>query len=226
MVYDLEFERAFPPDDLVGHFVISLAAAHNDLSFTNRILYPPANPDRSGLSEAENIALLRQLLAQLWEVHLLVKTASEIPEVDEFIERLGREYPGDKLDGSHLVAVLRGDGGASVPRFRNVLRIARNATNHYLKPGDTDLITALESLRGQKAILRTGERMPDVRAEFADEVVWRAGVHVDDVDALAELFAATADSVVAVVHLAQAAMDIWLGERGMHPVSDGDDPPS
>lgn len=41
---------AFRADDTVGHFVIALAAAMNDLLLQNTLILPPDNPNRADLT--------------------------------------------------------------------------------------------------------------------------------------------------------------------------------
>ncbi len=104
----------FPSDDLVGQFVVSLAAAHNDLVHVNTAMFPPDDPGGSGVTPALRATLLRQVLARVWETHLLVQEASEHDVVDEFLSSLPSRYPGDKLDGAELLAMLRGHEGGTV----------------------------------------------------------------------------------------------------------------
>jgi hypothetical protein len=47
-IYEVSFADAFSPDDLLGHFVIGLGAAQNDLLLTNRFQFQTARPRRNG----------------------------------------------------------------------------------------------------------------------------------------------------------------------------------
>lgn len=208
------FADAFPPDDPVGHFVISLSVAHNDLALTNQLLYPPASPHKSGLNPGDNAALLRRAISQLWEVHLLVKEGDQDPDVSTFIERLADAYPWTDPDGPALVAALRGQTGGTAPRLRQTLADIRNLSNHYEKPGSQAFKLALESLAGEAAIVSGREHgMETVRAEFAEEVMVRLAFNQTEAE-LAEFFSAISESVVAVIHLAQTAITVWFSEHG------------
>ena len=174
---DFDIAEVFPVDDPVGHFVLSIAAAHNDLLTTHIATFPPEEPDDPRVTSAIRVTLLRQVFAQIWETHLLVQKASELAEVDAFLTRVAADYPGE-LDGDELVSILRGRGWRDTTRVRQVLRTARSTTDHYPKPGTAHIVTALESAAGSNAVgcLTLGERMHTVRAEFADEVLMHAAI--------------------------------------------------
>lgn len=217
------FSAVFPPDNPVGQFVIGLAAAMNDLLLTNRILFAQ-DSEPEEYHAAERLALLRLAVAQLWETHLLIAAADKTPQVAAFIDRLGDEYPGDRLSGQDLLAALRGRTGAVAPETRNILRVARNLTNHYPKPGDVELTQVLRDLAKERETgeLTYGERMPTLRALFADDVVLRLafpGGLIQDRPRLGALFSALSDSVVAVIHLAQVAIDLWVNEQGADAIT-------
>jgi hypothetical protein len=206
---------AFPPDDRVGHFVIGLAAAMTDLLLLNGLLFPPDNPDRDDFTAAERSVLTRMLLGVIFEVHLFVAKASKVPEVEQFLEELALAYPGDKVfSGTQLVAFLKGDGGATAPRLRNVLRVARNATFHYPEVGQETLAKALRDFGDDKeGEFAYGDRMPSIQAAFAEEVMLNvaySGLDPRDESTIGPLFSALVQSVVAVIHLAQLGVTLWL----------------
>lgn len=216
--FEFDIADAFLPEDPVGHFVISFAAASNDLLMTSKRLFPPEHPEENGLSPAEEMALLRLALGQIWETHLLVKAGLKDPTVTAFIERLGEEYTGEKLDGLTLLDLLKGENGGTAPKHRHVIEVARSYTFHYPKPGDPRLVDALKTLdaQGKDGVIRHTELMPSIRFEFADEVMLRVTMEpvLDDEKALRELLADTRDTLLAILHLAQTAVDVWLSESG------------
>jgi hypothetical protein len=167
------FADVFRAEDPVGHFVIALGAAMNDLLLINSLLFPSHDPN-GDFTQSERISLSRMLLATVWEVHLLVANDTEWPEVVEFLDRVADRYPTDReYSGQELVASLRGESGATAPALRNVLRVARNSTFHYPKAGDEALIKVLSEL----AIAETdgeitcGDKLPSLRAAFAEQVM-------------------------------------------------------
>lgn len=214
----LEFElgQAFPPDDPVGHFVIAFSAAHNDINDTITAMFPPENPDDPAVTPAIRASLLRRALAEIWETHLLVVESVKIPAVSDFVDEISQLYPGD-LDARELVAILRGTSGAASAPYRNVLRIARNATNHYPKPGTTDFRKALQQAidLGEPGIIVSGQGMQSVRAEYADDVLVQMALGDMSEDALRHLSEAVGQTTVAIIHLAQTAMSVWLTKQGI-----------
>jgi hypothetical protein len=57
--------------------------------------------------------------------------------------------------------------------------------------------------------------MPSLRATFADDVLLRLAITdevADDENRVRRLLSDLSDSVVAIVHLAQVAIDTWLAE--------------
>ncbi len=224
------FAIAFPPEDAVGHFVLGLAAAMNDLNLLNSLLWPPEDVDRDDFTEPERGALIRMLLAVVWEAHLLVASASKLPAVSEFLDAVAHAYPsGKRFSGQELVGFLSGAAGATAPAVRNVLRAARNATFHYPRVTNKALSAALRDFDGAEGQLVRGEHMPSVRATFADEVLLHLalrGVEPPGEEGIAGLFSALGATVVAIIHLAQVATDLWLDQRGDVTVEAIDETPA
>ena len=211
------FANVFPPEDAVGHFVIAFAAVANDLNLFNSLLFPLHDPDDSDFTTAERSVFNRILLGIVWEAHLLVAEDAKTPEVEAFLDRLASAYPaGQKYSGNELVEFLRGEAGATAPTLRNVLRVARNATFHYPKAGDGPLVEVLKVFADEEieGVLTYGSRMPSVRAEFADEVMMALAMRglAEPDDSASVLYSALGDTVVAIVHLAQVAMDVRFGD--------------
>src|SRR3954471_23017564 len=93
-----DLATVFPPTDEVGHFVISLAAAQNDLTSTLALLFPPDNPDDPRVTPAIRASPVRTLLAQIWETQDLVRVASKKPTIKKFMQEMGDNYPRTNLD--------------------------------------------------------------------------------------------------------------------------------
>lgn len=215
----------FAPDDRVGQFVIGLATAMDDLQLFNSLLFPPDDPERDDFTVSERSALMRRLLGTIWEIHLFVQDAAGSPEVAIFLEEMRKAYPdGQTYSGEDLLALLLGNAGATRPELRNVMRVARNSTFHYEKVGSDAFHDVLVELADQTGDLTGGEKMPSIRNAFAEDVMLNlafrdlnegGAVTFDDI---IELLAPT---VIAIVHMAQIAVDVWLGGQGgirMEPI--------
>jgi hypothetical protein len=194
----------------------------NDLTLTDKLLFPDDGSDHDRLP-GERIALLRLTVAQVWETHLLVAEAIKDPACTAFLQQVADAYPDDReYSGPDLLAALAGSGGATAPTLRNALRVARNATLHYPKPGDAQLRAVLQEMTDSEGEgeISHGALMPTFRATFADDVILRLAF-ADDEDLLHVLFAALSDSVIAVIHLAQIAIDLWLTRPAGDPLPSG-----
>lgn len=208
-----EIGDVFKPDDRVGHLVLGLGAAMNDLLLQNTLLMPPDDPYREDLTEPERLAVLRTILGLIWEVHLLIQAADQHDDVRHFLDEVAASYPsGRQHTGAELLAFLRGEGAVTAPAWRNLLRLGRNSTFHYPKPGSTDMVNALAQVSDRTSRFVWGERMPSMRAEFADDVLLFGLILPDHADQtlVSDLFADAAQTIVAIVHLAQIAIDNFL----------------
>jgi hypothetical protein len=205
--------NVFTPASKVGHLVVGLGAAMNDLLLQNTLLMPPDNPHRDDLTEPERLAVLRTILGLIWEVHLLIQAAEQDDAARTFLDEVAAKYPdGKQYTGDQLLAFLRGEAAATAPHWRNLLRIGRNSTFHYPKPGSDEMNNALARVADRETRFVWGDRMPSLRAEFADEVLLFGLLLPADADEqlLRDLFADAASTIVAIVHLAQIAIDEYL----------------
>jgi hypothetical protein len=103
--------------------------------------------------------------------------------------------------------------------MREVLRVARNATLHYPKPGEPELARVLQGFADDEVTgeFIVGQTMPTLRAAFADEVILRLAlreVSSFDEQGIGGLFKPTADTELAIIHVALVAMDVWITEQG------------
>jgi hypothetical protein len=190
-------------------FLISFTASLNDLLFVNRLLVPdPKGPKllRRGLSASENSYLLRLVASHVWETLLLVEKGGGQPPVREFLENLRPPAPD-------LYHMLRKQAADTEDPIRETLRTVRNKTLHYPLPQDSALKQAVQERVDEDTFLEHGERMPSIRGLFADEVmtgIWTLGAD-DREDLLAEIFTRIKDLVIPCIHLAQYALDDFLG---------------
>jgi hypothetical protein len=206
----------FPSNNPVGKFVLGLASSSNELMLLITLLFPPDDPDRDDFTSSERSVLHRWLLAAIWEMHLFVQDAIKDPLIAEFLEKVESEYPtGQTYSGAELVSVLKGEEGATRPALRNVMRAARLATFHLPKITAPEVTAALELMADQEGEFTIGTRMPSLRFTFAEDVM--LNVALGDLDSagvtLDEVLASLGPTVIAVVHLAQVAIDQWLGGR-------------
>lgn len=219
--------EALPHDDPVAHFIVSLGSAMNDLILINTLLVPPFDPEHSDFTAAERLSLFRLVVSELWEVGELVRTADKIERVRTFIDQLASDYDnamsarGSVIDGETLVGRLRGSEGLLRKALRDRVRKGRLGTYHYLAPNDKKLVVALRDAREKETRYAFGERMGSIRAEFADDVMLEM-FSFDGTEQIEELLAEAADLTVAVIHLAQVAIDRYLAEAGcvVTPIAD------
>ena len=207
---DAEFNVVFPATDPVGHFVVSLAVASNDLVQVRALLEVS-----SGYAQ---IANLRQILTHLREVHVLVEAAIGAQPVASFVGRVASACTDGSLIGSTLVGLLTGEVGVGEPRFRNVLRMAREWSTHYPKPNDPALVDTLRTLAAQTAAMPSagGSTEPSDRFAFADEVMARLAFPFPETVAeerLTQLLGSAADIASAVIHFGRTAVATWSSER-------------
>jgi hypothetical protein len=216
----------FPPDERVGQFVIGLAAAMDDLQLLHSLLFPPDDPNRDDFTASERSALMRRLLGTIWEAHLFVEGASRYADVAAFLDEVKDSYPdGQTYSGDELLTLLRGGAGATRPELRNIMRVARNATFHYQQVGSDEFRDVLTALADETGEFSGGEKMPSIRMNFAEDVMLNLALRDLDQEGIdfEEIAKSLAPTVIAVVHLAQVAADLWLGARGglrFEPVED------
>ncbi len=217
---EISFAEVFPPSDHLGHFVIALSAAMNDLLLSNKLMVGELE-DR--FTAAERIAMLRTVVGQIWETVELVRAADKTAEIKTFLDGLAVASPNPDAVTAQL-ALLRGEIGAWKGSIRSVLRTTRNNSWHYPKPGDVGLQAALEAFGkdDDKGLLRFGPLMPSIRAEFADAVLldlaFAQPLRVRPIppETLSQLFRDLSEGVVAIIHLAQ-----WIGVQYLNERPDG-----
>lgn len=204
----LAFRDLLPAGDPEAEFVASLAIASNDLRLTHKLLFLCWGDD---FSAGERLALMRDALLHVWETHLLVVDSTrQHPAVDAFVTQLADKYPGEILSGEDLVRTLRGEAGATAPKLRNVLRLARLTVAHYPKPGDERLTEVLEALAAEDmaADVEFDDTMASVRSTFADEISHRLALGDLDEEGWRELLADLSSTVLAIIHLADTAVGL------------------
>lgn len=217
---EISFAKVFPPTDLLGHFVIALSAAMNDLLLSNKLL---AGELEDRFTPAERIAILRMVVGQIWETVELVRAADKVDQIKKFLDGLATAS-NDPTAVTVQLALLRGQTGSWRGPIRNVLRTTRNKTWHYPKPGDEGLGAALTAFAEaeDKGLLRFGPKMPSIRAEFADDILldlaFAQPLKVRPVPkaTLSQLFKDLSEGVVAIIHLAQ-----WIGVRYLNERPEG-----
>ena len=216
--YIFRIGDVFPAEDPVARFLVSLSTGLNDLLFVNRLLVPDPHWGllRREATPEENIFLLRQGLSAVWELLLLFRESSKPVTIRG--EEVGPSAVATFLvalppPARQFVDLLRGfDDPES--KFRRTAAQVRNHTWHYPPPGSKELRRALKARASDLGVLELGEKMPSIRANFADLVALEHLTRFigDDCEALAELFRALADATTAFVHLAQYALDAWLAK--------------
>jgi hypothetical protein len=194
------FGDAFPPDDQLSEWLVTLALAMNDLSLVHdRLEVDQDKPERAFYWN-------RVALSHFTEAALFLYDTREIPEVKDFVGSLDEEARR-KYDECLTVFSER----------RARLFDTRNkATFHYpaLRPNapqaERPVRDALEELRGERGIIRSA-RIRDARALFADDVVATIfSRQVGGVDAVKGFEARVAEGTTAYIRFANLALDEYL----------------
>lgn len=210
-----DFSRAFPADNSVAKFVLSIAAAMNDLLLSHRLIDGPAG---SELLPGERMALFRQIVGQIWEASVLVRAADKDRHISTFLDGLPVGHPDPDRFGVDLAA-LRGKRGPYGGPILSVLKATRDWTWHYPKPDDARLSDALTSLARESSTgaLEFGATTDSIRATFADEVLFRitlvhGGVATDE-PTFQEFANDIMTGALAVIDVAQTAAAAWFRDR-------------
>lgn len=157
------------------------------------------------LTPGENAYLLRSSASHVWELLQLLAAAEKIEAVKDFLAALPKPAQ-DHLDT--LRALLAGTGPAEL---RETLVLTRNKSWHYPLPSDKELRRALRELSPYRGVLEAGEKMPSIRAIFADDVMVQfATKFARDREELGRVLSGLADLTIAFVHLTQYALDWHL----------------
>ncbi len=172
---EFSFSEALPAESEVAQFVVSLAAAANDLILIHKLWFTvneaDLHPSRE-LDEGESLYMLRQSLSIVWEAHLLLEAAYNRPDTARFLGSLSAEAAQARTNLEQAIEAL-----SSGP-YRGVVQQARNITWHFPKPGGPakgkSLAPALEALAEDKAIgsiVQSGPSDGQIRFLFADLVL-------------------------------------------------------
>ena len=127
----------------------------------------------------------------------------------------GGPTPGPYLSGPDLVEALRGVTGATAPRLRQLLHIARNSASHYEKPHSPELAVALRSLgsTGQTVEVTIGPTMAQVRATFADVVATELAFGSLNEHEYLSLLGDLTTTILAIIHLADTASALRFADQ-------------
>src|SRR5262249_36747624 len=150
----------------------------------------------------EYVYLLRLVAGHVWETLLLVQKASERESIRAFLDGLPDE--ARDLHARLLNAAADRHGEA----FKT-LALVRNKSWHYPEPTDKELRRAVTEHADDVGYLEAGAKMPTIRAVFADEILVSMWTRYsgDDLDALGAIYEHLGELIVAIVHLAQYALE-------------------
>jgi len=205
--YTFRIGDVFPPGDEIAMFMVSLTAALNDLLYANWLLVPEEkNALRREPTPEEHVYLIRLVAGHVWETLLLFRNVSELPVIKAFLD--GLIEPARPLYAQIMAAATDKNNET----FKTLAHV-RNKSWHYPRPDGRELHRAVAAVAADEGALEMGETMPTIRGRFADDVFVKMLTRFsgDDREALGLIFSQLAQIVVAIIHLAQYALDDYLG---------------
>jgi hypothetical protein len=192
----------FPADQPLSRFLVSMAAAANDIGYAMRQAAAANGAD----DEALLMHWVRHVMGHFFEAaHALAQWRNCSSEVRAFLKAM----PADGQAELKTVAATLTSVGAKA------IEHARNHTFHYPDPSpryesDAELIRALGALGDEPVILRTFDDPPPpgVRYDFADKVALMVamGKHDDDRDEVARQIVELEEGAAAFVNFARFAI--------------------
>ena len=174
--FEISFEDELPAESVTAQFIVSLAAAANDLILIQKLWFTvnkaDLHPSRD-LDEGESLYMLRQSLSIVWEARELMRVACRHPDTAPFLGSLSAETAQALTDFEQSVESF------SSGRYRGVVQKARNSTRHFPKPGEPangkSLTPTLEELADEEAtgsVVQSGPSDGQIRFLFADLVLF------------------------------------------------------
>lgn len=192
--------KAFPHDDPLSEWLVTLAVAMNDLALVHvRLDEDQDDPDRAFYWN-------RLAISHFTEAALFLEQAAEIEQVSAFVESLPAAAR-EKHD--ECLAVFNECRG-------RLFSVRNKATFHYpsLRAGNAQaprpVRDALRDLADDRGVIRSA-RIRDARALFADDVI--AAIFAQELgglDAVPEFEARVAAGVTAFIRFANLALDEHL----------------
>ena len=192
--------EAFPEDDPLSEWLITLALAMNDLSLVHVHLEDDQDePERA-------LYWQRLAISHFTEAALFLHETREVPEVSAFIQSLDAQK---RANYEQCLAVFE-------ERRAQLFNTRNKATFHYpaLRPGhpqEAGLVrNALAGMGEDRGIIRSG-RLRDARALFADDVVAKILLNeVGNLEALPDFLARVAIGTTALIRFTNLALDEHL----------------
>jgi hypothetical protein len=202
----------FPHDDAEARFVVAMSMARNDLRHAMQQAGEANTADAP-----EFYYWVRLAMGHLFEgIDALNRWRQHTPEVRAFLKRLPAAARRDLAAASGTLQTV---GGGAVEQ-------TRHRTFHYPRPNpkydpdsDTELFEVLKSLGGEPATVAARAGDPrDLRLSFADLAALMLAMsrHAGDEDQpeLRRQVKATLDGAGAFVRFAEAALGLFLDQRG------------
>ncbi len=214
--------EAFPADNPVAVFLVSLSTALNDLLFTNRRLVggDDTEPGLHEVGAAEHQFLLRSSISHVWELRESIRHARKNGDVDAFIDTLPE-------GARNALATIQNPNTNEAHWITAAMEHIRNQANHYGgKWNWDDLEWAMTKLADTDGTIEmTSPKLAGMRLAFADEIAVQhltrkfpdyaedPDAEVDDETILARihtLFIAVRDVTSAAITFTQLAVDAYL----------------
>jgi hypothetical protein len=203
-IYRFKMGDAFPADNPVARWLVTLSIALNDVVFAIKKAEPAEGPE---LSEYFRLACLR-----LWEVaKFIAETFRDLPEIKDYVDSLPEQ-------AQECFTRIRGIVTESDPNYLGTdLVQIRSLFAHYQEMNPRagqprDPITrSLEEIANEEVTLDLPEKVGDLRLGHADAVVARTMLRLMvDEAAQKRLLGGVAERNGDVINFVQIALDQWL----------------
>lgn len=194
--------EAFPADDLLSEWLVTLAVAMNDIALVHVRL--EEDQDR----EERAFYWQRLALSHFTEIGLFLDDTRAIDEVAVFVQSLDDE---PRANYDRCLEVFE-------EQRRRLFSIRNKTTFHYPElsltaQAERPLRQALEELADDRGIVRSG-RIRDGRALFGDDVIATLFARaVGGLDALPGFYARVAEGTTSFIRFTNLALDEYLERK-------------